>query len=74
MREASAIEAALALASGRSDGDRDGMDEVETAGAEVAVAEEDVAVAEDVADAAEVAVVLPDAKGAAAVGAGFAVA
>jgi hypothetical protein len=61
VREASAIEAALALASGRSDGGRDGMDEVEAAGADVAIA-------------AEVAVVLTGAKGAAAAGAGFAVA
>ena len=37
MREASAIEAALALASARNDGGRDGMDEVEAAGADVAV-------------------------------------
>ena len=42
--EASAIEAALALASGRSDGGRDGMDEVEAAGADVAVAAEDAVV------------------------------
>ena len=60
MREASAIEAALALAPGRSDGGRDGMDEVEAAGADVAVA-------------AEVAVVLADAKEEAAVDAGFVV-
>jgi hypothetical protein len=60
VREASAIEAALALASGRSDGGRDGMDEVEAAGADVAVA-------------AEVAVVLAGAKEEAAVDAGFVV-
>ena len=61
VREASAIEAALALASGRNDGGRDGAGEAEAAGVDVAVA-------------AEVAVVLTGAKGAAAADAGFAVA
>ena len=60
MREASAIEAALALASGRSDGGRDGMSE---------------AAGEDVAVEAGFAVVLVSAEEAAVTGAdaGFAV-
>ena len=64
MREASAIEAALALASARNDGGRDGMDEVEAAGADVAVA---VEIAVVLVSAEEAAVTSADAD------AGFAV-